>query len=106
VPILKDSNRDESKHLSKKELAKQFRHEAYLRAKEYRKTDPRQIAMVEKLKDQRKDAYRKAKERDKAYRAGQKKASNEKAVRKKNATREKMRAMVVSGSTLKTPFQI
>jgi hypothetical protein len=31
--------------LSKKEFAKKMRHEAYLRAKEYRKTDPRQIAM-------------------------------------------------------------
>jgi len=68
---------DKSSHelparLSKKELAKKLRHEAYLRAKEFRKTDPRQIAMKEKMKEQRREAYRKAKERDKAYRAEQK----------------------------------
>jgi hypothetical protein len=52
---------DPPKHLSKKELSKKFRHEAYLRAKEYRKTDPRQIAMTEKLKEQRRDAYQRLK---------------------------------------------
>ena len=46
-----------------------MRREAYLRAKEYRKTDPRQIAMMEKLKQQRRDAYQKAKERGKAIKA-------------------------------------
>ena len=59
---------ESSKCLSKKEFAKKLRHEAYLRAKEYRKTDPRHIAMMEKLKQQRRDAYQKAKERGKAYR--------------------------------------
>ncbi len=46
-----------------------MRREAYLRAKEYRKTDPRQIAMMEKLKQQRRDAYQKAKERGKAIKS-------------------------------------
>ena len=61
-----ESDGEEPHKLSKKELARQFRHDAYLRAKEYRKTDPRQIAMKKKLKEQRRDAYDKAKERNKA----------------------------------------
>jgi hypothetical protein len=39
------------KHLSYKELSKKFRHEAYVRAKEYRKNDPRQIAMKERIQE-------------------------------------------------------
>lgn len=46
-----------------------MRHEAYLRAKEYRKTNPRQIAMKGRLKQQRRDAYQKAKERGKVLKA-------------------------------------
>jgi hypothetical protein len=61
-------DREPSEHLTKKELAKHYRHEAYLRAKEFRKTDPRQIALKEKLKEQRREAYQKGKERRKAYR--------------------------------------
>ena len=64
-----DPKNEQTQRLSKKELAKKFRHEAYLRAKEFRETDPRQIAMTEKLKEQRHDAYQKAKELGKAYRA-------------------------------------
>jgi len=91
--------------LSKKELARQFRHEAYLRAKEYRKTDPRQIAMTEKLKEQQREAYQKAKERNKAYRTEQKKVAKEKTDTKKDFKQKKLRAMVVSGSTIKKPSQ-
>jgi hypothetical protein len=61
------------KRLSQKEFARKMRHDAYLRAKEYRKTDPRQIAMKEKLKQQRREAYQKAKERGKVIRAERKK---------------------------------
>lgn len=65
--------------LSQKEFAKKMRREAYLRAKEYRKTDPRQIAMRKKLNQQRRDAYQKAKERGKVIRTERKKAASEKA---------------------------
>jgi hypothetical protein len=40
-----------SEHLSKKDLARKFRHEAYLKAKEFRRTDPKQIAMAEKMNE-------------------------------------------------------
>ena len=63
------------KRLSKKEFAKKIRREAYLRAKEYRKTDPRQIAMREKLKQQRRVAYQAAKERGKVLKAERKKVA-------------------------------
>jgi hypothetical protein len=76
-PKSKDKPENETvKRLSQKELSKKFRHEAYLRAKEYRTTDPRQIAMKERLKEQRRGAYRKAKERNKAYRDDMKKAGD------------------------------
>ncbi len=96
-----ESEHEESQKLSKKELAREFRHEAYLRAKEYRKTDPRQIAMKEKLKEQRRDAYQQAKERNKAYRDKIKKASKENYARKRIVKREKLMKIVVPGSTIK-----
>jgi len=61
--------REPPARLSKKEFAKKFRREAYLRAKEFRKTDPRHIAMLEKLKLQRRAAYLKSKENWKAVKA-------------------------------------
>jgi hypothetical protein len=90
-----------NERLSKKEFAKQFRHEAYLRAKEYRRTDPRQIAMKEKQKDQRKEAYQKGKERRKVYQDEIKKALKEKSVATKFDKRLKQRALVTTSSTLK-----
>ena len=67
------------KRLSQKEFAKKMRHEAYLRAKEFRKTDSRQIAMKEKLKQQRRDAYQKVKKRGKVLKAERKKADEKAA---------------------------
>jgi CRISPR/Cas system CSM-associated protein Csm5 (group 7 of RAMP superfamily) len=93
---------EESDHkLSKKELAKQFRRDAYLRAKEYRKTDPRQIAMIEKMKEQRRDAYQQAKKRNKAYRDQLKKSLKEKSARKRIVKQDKLMKMVVPGSAIK-----
>jgi ribosomal protein S18 acetylase RimI-like enzyme len=89
------------KHLSRKELAKRFRHGAYLRAKEYRETDPWQIAMKEKLKELRRDAYQKAKERNRIYR-NEIKANEDKKSSKKKAFRQKsLMGMVVKGSAIK-----
>ena len=99
-----ESDGEEPHKLSKKELARQFRHEAYLRAKEYRKTDPRQIAMKEKMKELRRDAYEKAQERNKECWNGIKKASKEKSARKRIVKHDKLpRNMVVPASTIKGP---
>jgi len=101
-PKSKDKHEGEpSERLSQKELSKELRHDAYLRAKEYRKTDPRQIAMKEKLKEQRRELYQKAKERNKAYRDEIKKASKEKSARKRIVKQDKLRKLVVPGSTIK-----
>jgi hypothetical protein len=64
--------------LSKKDFAKKMRREAYLRVKEFRKTDPRQIAMMENLKQQRRDAYQKSKERWKIVKTERKNAADRK----------------------------
>jgi hypothetical protein len=90
------------KRLSQKDFAKKMRREAYLRAKEYRKTDPRQIAMMEKLKQQRRDAYQKAKERGKVYRAERRKVENTKATDGKAAKQKNLMAMLVPASTLQS----
>jgi hypothetical protein len=64
-----DVNQEESgennKRLSKKEWAKKMRREAYERAKEFKKNDPREIARKAAAKEQRKALYQKAKERHK-----------------------------------------
>ena len=74
-----------TKKVSQKELARQFRHEAYPRAKKLLKTDPHQIAMAEKVRELRRKADLKAKEQDKAYRAEIKKAMDERAGKKRTA---------------------
>jgi hypothetical protein len=43
-----------------------MRRAAYLRAKEQRANDPKHLALKEVLKQRRREAYRKAKERNKA----------------------------------------
>ena len=66
------SSHSPPERLSKNEFAKKMRREVYLRAKAFRKTDPRQIAMMENLKQQRRDAYQKSKERWKVAQAERK----------------------------------
>lgn len=63
----------ERRILTRKELAREQRREAYQRAKEQRAKDPRYLAMKEAAKEQRREAYRKAKERRKAAEAEEKK---------------------------------
>jgi hypothetical protein len=50
---------------SMKERARQARHDAYVRAKEQRKNDPRTLQLKEKAKELRREARAKAKERRK-----------------------------------------
>lgn len=70
---------------SKKDLARQFQHEAYPRAKELLKTDPHQDAMAEKVRELRRKTDLKAREQDKTYRAEIKKALDERTGRKRTA---------------------
>ncbi|MBI3550880.1 MAG: hypothetical protein HY077_00050 [Elusimicrobia bacterium] len=89
--------------LSKKEFAKKMRREAYLRAKEYRKTDLRQIAMMEKLKQQRRDAYQKSKERWKIVKAERKNEADGKVAEDRVAKQKNLMAKLVPASSIKTP---
>jgi hypothetical protein len=91
----------QDKHLTKKEMAKQFRHDAYLRAKEFRKTDPRQIVLKEKLKEQRREAYKKGKERRKAYQAEIKKVLKVKDAAAKIKKQNELKEMIAPGSSIK-----
>ena len=85
---------------TKKELARQFRHEAYLRAKKFKKTDPRQIALKEAQKEFQREAYQEAKKRNKAYREKIKNAADERAGSKKAVRQDKLKKMVVRGSSI------
>jgi hypothetical protein len=52
--------------ISRKELARELRRQAYQRAKQARASDPRHLALKERAKQQRRELYRKAKEQRKA----------------------------------------
>jgi len=106
-----------AEHLSKKDLARKFRHEAYLKAKEFRRTDPRQIALKEQQKEYQREAYKEAKKRNKAYRDAIKKAAAPRQARrptagkttpgnsrrtKKEVRQDKLRSMVVRRSSIHT----
>lgn len=55
--------------ISRKELARELRRQAYQRAKQARASDPRHLAMKERAKQQRRDLYQKVKEQRKAREA-------------------------------------
>lgn len=67
MSIDENSEHESPKKISKKDFAKKIRREAYLRAKEFRKSDPRILALKALAKEQRKAAYQKAKERNKDF---------------------------------------
>lgn len=60
VPISSDDN--QRRILSRKELAKEQRREAYQKAKQRRATDPRHLALKEAAKAQRRAAYEQLKQ--------------------------------------------
>jgi hypothetical protein len=112
----REAKMNTTKKVSQKELARQFRHEAYLRAKKFRQTDPRQIALKEAQKEFQREAYQEAKKRNKAYREKIKKAAAPRQARqptagkttlgssrrtKKTVRKDKLMGMVVRGSSVK-----
>ena len=99
-PVI-ETDKEPKAGLSRKELAKQYRHEAYLRAKEFRKTDPRQIAIKEQQKEYQRETYKKAKERNKVYRDQIKKVSKEKSTRKRIVKQDKLlRKVLMPANTI------
>lgn len=78
---------ESSNRPSLKERAKQERREAYRRAKEARDRDPRYLAMKQAAKEQRREAYRAAKEKHKAIAAEEKVRAEAQRVERRAAER-------------------
>jgi len=74
---------DETKDtkLTRKEFFKQLRRDAYQKAKERRKTDPKQIALNLEMKTRRREAYQEMKARRKVAQAELKQVQREKTER-------------------------
>lgn len=60
-----DGDAGANRPLTVKERVRQARHDAYVRAKEQRKNDPRTLRLKEKAKQQRREANARARERRK-----------------------------------------
>lgn len=91
------------KILSRKELAKEQRRNAYQRAKERRAKDPRFIAMKEAVKEQRRAAYQKIKAKRKGEEAAAK--ANAKAKRGSQITQERAEAQARALQNVKRAVQ-
>lgn len=86
---------DQPTRLSRKEWARQQRRAAYLRAKEHRATDPKQLAFKEAMKERRREVNEMAKARRKA-------ATKEQRARRaeeKRAAQDQQSIMMVKPAT-------
>ncbi len=92
------TNESKDAKLSRKERAREARHAAYLRAKEWRATDPRHLAMEETAKQRRHEAYQEAKDRRKEaaaeFKRKRKEQKQEKRAAKRTAADEQLMRMV------------
>ena len=86
---------EQSEKLSRKEWARQQRRAAYLRAKEFRANDPKQLAFKEAMKERQRDANAAAKERRKASATEQKARRAERG----RATQDQQLRMLVNPAT-------
>jgi hypothetical protein len=87
--------------LSRKDLAKKLRHDAYQAAKARRATDPKFLALKERLKLQRREAYQKVKARAKTQKDERRREADEKAAREREAKDRELMEMVVPARKLK-----
>jgi len=91
---MNDSNDDqknsqEIRRLSRQEAAREYRKQAYKKAKERRKTDPKFLAQKERAKEMRKAAYQAAKSRNQSFAKKKKEISK---IEKQKAIDEKIKA--------------
>ncbi len=84
--------------LSRKELARQQRRAAYLRAKEYRATDAKQLAFKETMKQRQREANQASKERRKAV-AKEQKARRSELQAQQRAAQNQQLMMIVKSAT-------
>jgi hypothetical protein len=75
-----------------------MRRAAYLRAKELRAKDPRQLAFKEAVKQRRREAYQKAKERRKVRSQEEKTALGERQAEKRAARNLELMKLVRPGA--------
>ena len=85
----------ENSKLSRKEWARQQRHAAYLRSKETRANDPKQLAFKEAMKERRREANEMAKARRKAAT----KEERERRAERKRAAKDQQLMMMVKPAT-------
>src|SRR5258708_35318964 len=83
--------------LSRKEYARRMRRAAYLRAKEWRAKDPRQLALKETVKRRRREAYQQAKDRRKVKIQEEKTRLEDRQGEKRAATDLELMELVKSG---------
>jgi hypothetical protein len=84
--------------LSRNEYARRMRRAAYLRAKELRAKDPKQLAWKEVVKQRRREAYQQAKERRKVRSQEEKTGLGERRAEKRVATDLELMKLVKSGA--------
>lgn len=80
--------------VSRKELSRQIRREAYQKAKAYRAADPRFIAMKEAVKERRRMAYQRVKAQRKVVAADKKTQEQEKRAQERAAADTELMGMV------------
>jgi hypothetical protein len=81
--------------LSRKEYARRMRRSAYLRAKEHRANDPKQLAFNEAMKQRQREAYAASKERRKAAAKEQKARRSEHQAQLRTAQDQQLMMMLV-----------
>jgi len=84
--------------LSRKEWARQQRRAAYLRAKEHRATDPKQLAFKAAMKERQREANQAVKERRKAATKEQKARRSERRAQERAAQDQQLRMLVKSAT--------
>jgi hypothetical protein len=80
------TDKQKETNVSRKEYARQMRRAAYVRAKELRAKDPRQLALKAAAKERRRELYQKAKARSKAKAQGEKARLRDRKAEKRTAT--------------------
>ncbi len=96
APGAHDSN--EQRVITRKELARKLRHQAYVKAKERHAKDPRTIAMKEAAKIRRRELYQQVKARKKtaaaAYKTALKKQHQHQTEDKRAATDAELMTLI------------
>jgi hypothetical protein len=84
--------------LSRQEWARQQRRAAYLRSKEHRANDPKQLAFKEAMKQRQREMYQASKEQRKAA-AKQQKARRLERLATQQAAKDQQLMIVISAAT-------